>query len=376
MPIPPPTELYWNLAPHIVRKRAPDPAIRRFHESLPGYAPTLVLDLDELAENLGIGRVLVKLETERFGLPAFKILGASWAIAQELARRFDVRELTLDGLRSAIGTGTLTFVAATDGNHGRAVAHMARLLNQQALIFVPEGTADARIDAIRSEGAAVFIVQGSYDDAVAASARLQDDTHIVISDTAWDGYDQVPADVIDGYSTIFTELDDQLERTPDVVFVQAGVGALASATIGATDRWDSKLVIVEPDGEACILASLNLGRMVTLPDPKPSIMAGLNCETPSPVAWPTVRSGVDLAIAIPDAAARAAMRVAAEAGLAVGETGAAGLAGLLSVAEDEDWRRTRKRLKLGNGGTVLLIATEGVTDPDAWAEVTGLQRSR
>jgi diaminopropionate ammonia-lyase len=375
MNVPPLTDLYVNMAPLVARKNRQPQAPQAFHRRLPGYAPTPVVDLPETAQAFGLGSLTAKIETERFGLPAFKILGASWAIYRELCRRVPGIEgqwETLDDLREAISPlGDVTFVAATDGNHGRAVAHMAALLGQRSHILVPDGMAGARIEAIEGEGATVEVVHGTYDDAIALSARMANETHLVISDTSWPGYEDVPRDVIDGYSTIFTELQDQLPHTPTQMVVQMGVGALGAAAIRSAMDWESKVVSVEPADAACILASLRAKAPMEVPGPHRSIMAGLNCGIPSPIAWPTLWTGIDLALAIPDDAAREAMRVLARAGVVAGETGAAGLGGLLSLAASGDWERMRTYLKLDERSHVLVLVTEGATDPAAWEAVTG-----
>lgn len=373
--IPSPSDTYRNLAPRVARKSRQRTSPRDLHRRLPGYAPTPVVELPELAARLGVRRISAKIETERFGLPAFKILGASWAIYRELCRRLPELEgswETLDDLRRGVSRqGELTFVAATDGNHGRAVAHMASLLGQRAHILVPDGMARSRIEAIEGEGASVQVVDGSYDDAIAASAALANGTHIVISDTSWEGYEDVPKDVIAGYSTIFTELEEELSSPPTQVFVQMGVGALGAAAIRSSMEWEAKVVSVEPADAACILASLRAKEPVEVPGPHRSIMAGLNCGIPSPIAWPELRTGIDLAVAVPDDAARKAMRVLADAGIVAGETGAAGLAGLLSLSVADDWPRTREHLKIDERSHILLIITEGATDPEAWEAITG-----
>lgn len=377
MTYPPPSDLVWNDAAGEISapdEKAPSPI--GFHRRLPGYEPTPIVALTGLAHRLDVGQITAKIETTRLGLPAFKILGASWAIYRELCRRvpgLGERWTTLDDLRDAIvPLGPLTFVAATDGNHGRAVAHIARLLGQSAHILVPAGMADARIAAINSEGATVDVIEGSYDDAIAASAELADDRHPVISDTSWEGYQDVPRDVIDGYSTIFAELIDQVQTPPTHVVIQMGVGALATAAIAAAGKWqDARVIGVEPDDAACILASLRAGELVETPGPHRSIMAGLNCGLPSPIAWPFLKSGIDLAVAVPDEAAREAMRALAAANIVSGETGAAGLAGLLALSASDDWPATRDRLRLDATSHVLVIITEGATDPAAWEAITG-----
>ena len=275
--------------------RGTDP--RAFHRRLPGYAPTPLHDAPALAEPLGLGRVTVKDESSRLGLPAFKILGASWATYRLLTTRLGHEPAWRDlaELRAALAPlGALTLVTATDGNHGRAVARMASLLGYQARIFVPAGTVAARIDAIASEGATVTVVDGRYDDAVVAAAALATDDVLVVSDTSWPGYIDVPRWVIDGYATIFSEIDEQLgdlgAPPPDVVIVPMGVGALAAATVehapsGAT------IVAVEPVDAACGLASMVAGHPVEVAGPHRSIMVGLNCGNVSILAWPDHRPG-------------------------------------------------------------------------------------
>jgi diaminopropionate ammonia-lyase len=355
-------------------RRVPAPAIpavgngpRAFHRRLPGYASTPLVSLPALADELGLSHVWVKDESRRLGLPSFKILGASWAIYRLLLERLDAEPAWTDlaELRAALTPlGPLQLVAATDGNHGRAVAHMARLLGYGARILVPEGTADARIEGIASEGAAVEVVRGTYDDAVAASARLADRDVLVVSDTSWDGYVDVPAHVIEGYATIFAEVDEQLDgSTPDVVIVPMGVGALTAAVV-AHYAARADVVAVEPLTAACGLESARAGRPVLVPGPHPSIMAGLNCGTVSLIAWPAVDAGVDVFVAVDDASAEQAMRELADYGIVAGETGAASLAGLRALVGSGAWESSA-------GRSALVLCTEGATDPVAYARIVG-----
>ncbi|MGH2827525.1 MAG: diaminopropionate ammonia-lyase [Actinomycetota bacterium] len=344
---------------------------RGFHRRLPGYEVSPVVDAAGIARRLGLGRVLVKHESSRLGLPSFKILGASWGTFRALEEKIggfgdwaDVGDL---GERLQ---GRFSLTAATDGNHGRAVARMAQLLGLRASIFVPAGTAEARIEGITSEGATCEVVDGTYEDAVARSAEDASDECLVISDTSWEGYRDVPRWVIEGYSTIFNELDEQLAEAPDVVFVQMGVGALAAAArrhFGSRLLGRPTMVGVEPEHAACILASMEAGEIVTIPGPHDSIMAGLNCGTPSVVAWPHVSRGYDAYLAVGDERAEEGMRLFAAEGLVAGETGAAGLAGLLEVSGGE----LGDRVGLGAGSTVLLLCTEGATDPAAYERIVG-----
>jgi diaminopropionate ammonia-lyase len=347
-----------------------------YHRKLPGFSATPLVDAPGLASEMGVAHVWVKDESSRLGLPSFKILGASWGVYRALEEHTGGlgRWSSIDELRARLRPAKpLGLAAATDGNHGRAVARMARLLGLEARIFVPAGTAQARIDGIESEGATCEVVEGTYDDAVARSAQEHSGRCLVISDTSWPGYTDVPAWVIEGYSTIFFEIEDELTargQQPDFVAVQLGVGALGAAAVrhfrgpGAA----VKMLGVEPERAACVLASMEAGAVVTIPGPHDSIMAGLNCGTPSIVAWPWVSKGFDAFVAIGDERARAALRAFDRAGIVAGETGAAGAGGLAEVLEDP---AARERLGLGPNSRVLLICTEGATDPAAYERIVG-----
>jgi diaminopropionate ammonia-lyase len=324
-----------------VRNRFRDPGLfptpsnlaREFHRTLPGYAPTPLVDCQPLADSLGLRSLDVKDESHRFGLNAFKALGASFAMHR-------------------IARSRTIFSAATAGNHGRAVAWSARLLDCSAKIFVPSITIPARIENIRKEGADVQVVDGSYEDTV----RL---CHIqshqrgwqVISDTGYAGYMEIPKWVVEGYQTLFLEYEEQCADPPDAVFIQAGVGGLLAAAVEYfRSRVSSPCIIaVEPAAADGLLES------ISSPDGEPrvskgaqdSIMAGLNCSEVSLTAWPAIRRGVDAFLAIEDSLAIEAMSLLRDAGIDSGESGAAGLAGLLALREQFQGQR------------VLLINTEG-----------------
>ena len=353
-----------------------------FHRRLPEYGVTPLVDAPRLAHALGVGRVWVKDESWRLGLPAFKILGASWAVYRALERRAggSFGEWgDIGGLRERLAPlPHMTLAAATDGNHGRAVARMGTMLGLGARIFVPADMVAARIEAIESEGAEVVVVLGTYDEAVARSAEEADEhCCLVISDTSWPGYEAVPRWVIEGYSTILWEVSDELrlrgEEGPTLVVAQIGVGAFAAAVTRHFRSPDvsprPKILGVEPARAACALASAEAGDIVHLPDPHGSIMAGLNCGSPSFVAWPTVSRGVDVFVAIEDDWTREAMRMLAGAGIVSGETGAAGLAGLLAVAREEEDLRARRALGLTEEARVLIFNCEGATDPGAYERI-------
>jgi diaminopropionate ammonia-lyase len=360
----------------------PDRAPLRFHRRLPGYEETPLVDTPKIANALGVGKVFIKDESGRLGLPAFKILGASWAVYRALEDRLgkdfgDWKEIgdleeRLEPLRP------LSLAAATDGNHGRAVARVARLLGLGAKIFVPADMVLARRKSIAEEGAEVVVVDGTYDEAVELSADAAGERALLVSDMSWPGYKRIPLWVIEGYSTMLWEIDDELERRneegPDLVVVQVGVGAFAAAVArhyrspGASSR--PKLTSVEPANANCLLESVAAARIVSVPGPHDSIMSGLNCGRPSLVAWPTVSRGIDLLVTIDDGPARDAMRLAAESGIVSGETGAAGLGGLLELLRAGEEEAARKALGVGEDTRVLLFNCEGATDPDAYRRIT------
>ncbi len=336
-----------------VEPRPPGDAPFEFHQRLPGYAPAPVR---ELSSSLGVGSVTVKDESNRFGLPSFKMLGASWATYRVLADRLGHLPSwsTFDELVDALASlRPLTLTTATDGNHGRAVARMAALLGFDARIFVPADMVAARIEAIESEGASVEVVDGTYDEAVAAAEASGD---VVVADV---GDGDGPRWVIDGYATMFRELGGLFF---DVVVFPVGVGALAAAVVTAFRPGPSVLVAVQADGAPCLLHSLEQGRLATLPFAPHTIMAGISCGTPSAAAWPLVSRGVDHVVTIADDEARHAMRLLAGEGIVSGETGAAALGGLLQCVEHG---------VIPADGSVLVLSTEGATDPVAYREIVG-----
>jgi diaminopropionate ammonia-lyase len=362
----------------------PDRAPLDFHRRLPGYERTPLVDAPKIARSLGVGGVWIKDESGRLGLPAFKVLGASWAVYRALEERLggdgfdawkDVRDLAerLEPLRP------LTLLAATDGNHGRALARVARLLGLGAKIFVPDDMAPARRAAIAAEGAEVVVVAGTYDDAVERSAAEAGERGVLVSDTSWPGYEQIPWWVIEGYSTMLWEIEDELrergEPGPDLVVVQVGVGAFAAAVARHFRRPGAgpppKLLGVEPSTAACLLQSVEAGGIVPVPGPHPSIMSGLNCGKPSLAAWPVVSRGIDVLCAIDDEPAREAMRLTAASGIVSGETGAAGLGGLLELLRDEGGSEARTALGIDAQTRVLLFNCEGATDPDSYRRIVG-----
>jgi diaminopropionate ammonia-lyase len=311
-----------------------DPGVFEFHRSMDCYRPTPLVPCAEAARRLGIGSLMVKDESARFGLNAFKILGASWAMSR---------------LRAA------AFSAATDGNHGRAVAWMARRLGASAHIFVPRNTPEARRALIRGEGAEVHVIEGTYDDAVAeCAARSRREGWQVVSDTGYPGYLEIPEWIVQGYGTMFAELASQWEAPPDVVFIQAGVGGLLCAALREF-AGIAILVSVEPLDAACLLASISSkgGVPTEARGSQNSVMQGLNCGQVSLTAWPEVRRAVDVFAAIADEWAGEAMELLAP--MDSGPSGAAGVAGLMAACSDAGLRR---ELGIGAGTRVLCVNTE------------------
>ncbi|MGH9320273.1 MAG: diaminopropionate ammonia-lyase [Vicinamibacteria bacterium] len=347
-----------------------------FHRRFPAYAPSPLVSLPKVASRLGLGRVFVKNESSRFGLPSFKLLGASWATYRALQARLGGsldRWTSLEELAAEVSPlKPFLLAAATDGNHGRAVARMARLLGFGARIFVPQGTSSARIRAIENEGASVTVVDGDYDAAIERSAQEACGNCLVIDDISWPGYEEIPRWVVLGYGTIFREIEEQIAFRPSVVFVPIGVGALGAAAVDFYKREDGTVVVgVEPESAACVLASLREGALVTVPGPHDSIMAGLNCGTPSSIAFPTLLAGLDACVAVADSFAEEAMRTLASNGIVSGETGAAALAGLEALLELPEAPEIRRDLGLDARATVLLLVTEGATDPESYERIVG-----
>jgi diaminopropionate ammonia-lyase len=305
-----------------------------FHQSLPGYRPTPLTPVPALAAELGVAEVLVKDESERLGLPAFKALGAWWAIHRALQDH----------------PATTDLVTATDGNHGRAVARMARTLGLKAHVFIPAVVSERAVEAIRSEGALVTIVHDSYDAAVAAAADAAtaegQGEGLLIQDSAWPGYEVIPQHIVDGYSTLFREIDVE----PDLVVVPMGVGSVAQAAVThyRSGSVTPALLGVEPANAACVTRSLQAGELLTVPTQE-TVMAGLNCGTPSSLAWPVVRAGLDAAVTVEEHEAVQAVEDLGRAGISSGASGAATLAGL---------RAARQLLELSEHSTVVLISTE------------------
>lgn len=321
-----------------------------------------------LADELNVGRVFVKDESGRLRLGAFKVLGASWAVARLLSGAVGITDF--DALRLAAARAPAELVTATDGNHGRAVAYLGRLLGQQVRVFVPDTTPASAAAMIAAEGATVTVVRQSYDAAVEQAARYADAQpgRVLVQDTAWPGYEQVPRWIVAGYETLFSEIDTRLGELgaggPDILGVPVGVGSLAQA---AVEHYRSRprpggacpaVLSVEPEVAACLLASLHAGARGSI-EASGTVMAGLNCGTPSSLAWPVLVAGLDAAIAIPDSAADAAVAELAGHGISAGPSGAAALAGVRAALTGDGAAARRAELGLTASSVVVLLSTEG-----------------
>jgi diaminopropionate ammonia-lyase len=319
---------------------SPSGEARPFHAALPGYRPTPVHELEAVAKGLGLAAVTVKDESDRFGLPAFKVLGASWAVER--------------ALREHPAAGTL--IAASAGNHGRAVARVASWRGLRCRVFLPARSSERRRSAIAGEGAAITVVDGDYEEAVEqARAAAAEPGCLEIADVGASG----PAHwVIDGYQTLFAEAASQ--GSHDLILVPVGVGSLAAAAARHAASAHARVIGVEPATAACLTASLAAGRPTRIQTPG-TAMAGLDCAEVSPAAWPSLRDGIQGTITVTDAEAADAMRELASAGLAIGECGAAPLAALRALAGDSVGDELRRAVALDSRSRVLLIATEGPT---------------
>lgn len=339
-------------------------AARAFHRTLPEYAPTPLVKLNRLAESLGVRGVLVKDERPRFGLNAFKALGGSYAMG---------------GL---VGPEPRTFVTATDGNHGRGVAWAARKLGQRAVVYLPRGTARERLENIRREGAEAEILDLVYDDVVRYARRqAEENGWVLVQDTAWEGYEDIPTRIMQGYATIGLELTEQLEGLrPTHVFLQAGVGSMAGAMAGfLADAYGEdrpRIVVVEPFRADCVFrtAAADDGALHACPGALDSIMAGLNCGEPCPIAWDVLSACGDFALRMDDCVAALGMRALAaplpgDTPIVSGESGAAGFGAALALLTDDALRGEREALGLDEQSVVLCVSTEGDTDPVNYRDV-------
>ncbi|BDR65801.1 PLP-dependent lyase/thiolase [Clostridium tetani] len=364
--------------------------VRNFHRSFPEYEVTPLHKLDNLAKHLGVKDIFLKDESYRFGLNAFKVLGGAYAIGKYLAKKLDIdtSEISFEKLKSKEvkeKLGDITFVTATDGNHGRGVAWAANRLRQKSIVYMPKGSSQIRLENIRKEGAEATIIDGNYDDAVRLADKMAKKYGwIVIQDTAWEGYEDIPTWIMQGYGTLIHEAIEQLERSGinnvTHVFLQAGVGSFASAIQGylASKFGEERpiTVIVEPDDAACIYksAKVNDGKPHIVTGDMPTIMAGLACGEPNSIGWEILRDYSDGYLSCPDYVSARGMRILAsplrgDNQIISGESGAVGVGVISLLMERDYYKELREKLDLNKNSRVLLISTEGDTDPGKYRNI-------
>ena len=361
--------------------------VRAFHRTIPGYEPTPLVALAALADFLGVGKLWVKDESFRFGLNAFKVLGASFALCRSLEAKLQCGPLPLGGgnrrpAELSAQLAQITCVTATDGNHGRAVAWCAEQTGCRSVVFMPAGSSPVRLENIRQHGADARIIEGNYDDAVRLAAEQADrNGWLLVQDTARPGYTQIPEQIMQGYLTLFDEAFEQIrDSEPTHVFIQCGVGSLAASLQAfLVERFGNRrpvLVCVEPTRAACFLKSIAAGDGSAHPvtGKLDTIMAGLACGEPSSLAWNLLRDFSDFFVACPDRVAARGMRVLGnplpdDRRIVSGESGAVTLGLVYEIATDPANRKLRNHLRLDRSSRILLFSTEGDTDPPVYRRI-------
>ncbi|MFV0548007.1 MAG: diaminopropionate ammonia-lyase [Limnobaculum xujianqingii] len=358
-----------------------------FHRSIPGYAPTPLYNLPALSEKLGVKSICLKDESQRFGLKAFKVLGGAYAMARHIAEKLnkDISELPFDVMTSDEVRKILkevTFATTTDGNHGRGVAWMARQLKQKSVVYMPKGSSPERLTAIRNEGATAEIVDMNYDDAVRMTAE-QAEKHgwIVVQDTAWEGYEKIPLWIMQGYGSLMLESLEQLHQVPPThVFVQAGVGSFAGMAQGmltaAYGENRPKVIVAEALIADCLYRSAlsKKGDAIAVGGDLQTVMAGLACGEANSIGWDLLRDYANGFASCPDFVATHGMRIlgnplAGDPRIVSGESGAV-TTGLLSILmQSPAMAETRQQLGLNQDSRILVISTEGDTDPQRYLDI-------
>ena len=363
---------------------------KQFHMSFPGYEKTPLRSLTSLATLLGVAGVYVKDESHRFGLNAFKVLGGSYAMARYMAQQLqkDISELPFAKITSQAikeQLGDVTFATATDGNHGRGVAWTARQLGQKSVVYMPKGSAIRRLENIQAEGAQAKITEYNYDDAVRVIAEESEKNGwIMVQDTAWEGYEDIPTWIMQGYGTMAAEALEQLNDIgidkPTHIFLQAGVGSLAGAVQGyfasVFEQERPKTVIVESNQADCLYKSVQAG------DGQPrivggdmaTIMAGLACGEPNSIGWNVLRDYSEMFLSCPDWVAARGMRMLGnplgnDCKVVSGESGAVTTGAFSALMQDEQLKAAREALGLNKDSKILLFSTEGDTDPDKYRSI-------
>ena len=361
-------------------------AVREFHKSFPMYAPTPLAKLPETAKALGIGEIYVKDESHRFGLNAFKVLGGSYAIGNILAGKLGkpLSETGYDVLTSAEtkkALGDITFITATDGNHGRGVAWTANTLGQKSVVHMPKGTVAERLNNIRLAGADADIIDGNYDDAVRLSRKeAAENGWVIVQDTSWEGYEEIPAWIMQGYCTMGLEAYEQLPQKPTHIFLQAGVGSMAGtiaalfASIYGEER--PRIIIVEPNNADCFYrtAKADDGNLHIVTGDMKTIMAGLACGEPCGLAWEILKNCADHFIAFPDWAAARGMRIlgnplGTDDRVISGESGASGFGCMAAILTEPELAPLKQELGLDERSRALFFSTEGATDRENYRRI-------
>ena len=358
--------------------------VRAFHESFPEYSPTPLVRLGALAQRLGIKEIHVKDESKRFGLNAFKVLGGSHAIGRTIAQKLNMdfsdlscEKLTNPEIREKLGE--TTFITATDGNHGRGVAWTAQRLGQKSVVYMPKGTVAERLENIRKLGATANITDMNYDDTVRfCNSLAEKHGWTLVQDTSWEGYEQIPLWIMQGYTTMGLEILEQLNgEKPTHIFLQAGVGAMAGAIAGFFAdccRGNPPVItVVEPHKANCFYrtAGANDGKLHAVGGDLNTIMAGLACGEPCPLGWEMLRRTAENYISMPDHVAARGMRIlgnplSGDERIISGESGASTLGLAVEALENPDLRR---KLKLDENSRVLCISTEGDTDQENYRRI-------
>ncbi len=355
-----------------------------FHSSLPNYTPTPLVKLSRLANRLGVKEILVKDESHRFDLNAFKVLGASYAMAKYLAETLRLKddELTFSKILAEQSRyQRITFVTATDGNHGRAVAWSAKLFGCKSVVYLPKGSSPTRLKAIRNYGAEASITTLNFDDTVIhAKQKAQEEGWVLLQDTSWEGYEKVPRHIMQGYFSLVTEyLNQEQEIWPTHLFMQAGVGSLAAAILAylcsLSDRPTPQFIVVEPQGAPCLYESIkqNKGKPFRVEGDLPTIMAGLACGEPSHIGWEILKSAASAFLICSDDVARRGMKVLGnplqrDQRIISGESGAVTLGALFEILSNKQYRTIKDELNLTRDSNVLLFSTEGDTDPEVYRD--------
>ena len=364
---------------------------RAFHKSFPQYAVTPLAELSGMAKHLGLHGLFVKDESYRFGLNAFKVLGGSFAMARYIADELgrDVSEMTYDYLTSQKlkeEFGQATFFTATDGNHGRGVAWAANKLGQESVVLMPKGSVQSRFDNIAKEGAKVRIEEVNYDECVRRANALAEQTEhgVMVQDTAWDGYEKIPAWIMQGYGTMACEAGEQLAQggvnRPTHVFVQAGVGSLAGAVVGYfTNRYADnppKFIVMEAQAADCLYQGAKAadGAIRFVEGDLQTIMAGLACGEPNTISWDILKNHVSYFVSCPDWVSAKGMRmlgapVKGDPQVVSGESGAVGMGLIATLMQSEEYADLRREIGLDENSTVLMFSTEGDTDPENYQKI-------